>query len=160
MSATPTGVSTPQGPGCGDVSTDPETRRQSGSSERDDTGMATKDERGKAGERRAARYLRDLGCVVLDTNWRCGIGELDLVVADGAELVVVEVKTRRSEDFGHPFEAVDVRKRMRLWRLAQAWRRAHPEHAVGSRLRLDAIGLTGADPETAAIEHLRDLEVR
>ncbi len=65
-------------------------------------------------------------------NWRCPAGELDLVVANERDLVVVEVKTRRSEAFGHPFEAIDRRKRARLWRLTAAWMAAHPGDAAGA----------------------------
>lgn len=119
--------------------------------------MAQKDVRGRAGEERAARHLEAQGYTVLDRNWRCGAGELDIVATRGGQLVVVEVKTRRSEWFGHPFEAVDKRKRDRLWRLACAWIVAHPDAARRRRLRIDVIGITGEDPATAVLEHLEDL---
>lgn len=119
--------------------------------------MADKDVLGRAGEERAARYLESCGYRVLDRNWRTREGELDLVVAQRDALVAVEVKTRRSEGFGHPFEAIDERKRRRLWRLAMAWIAAHPEHAQGRRLRIDAIGLIGPDAGSAALEHLTDI---
>ena len=83
--------------------------------------MAHKDVLGRAGEDRAARYLESRGYVVLDRNWRIREGEIDLVVARRGELVVVEVKTRRGEGYGHPFEAIDRRKQARVWRLAMAW---------------------------------------
>lgn len=119
--------------------------------------MADKDVRGRAGEDRAARYLVAEGFTVLDRNWRCPAGELDIVVARGGDLVVVEVKTRRTDWFGHPFEAVDARKLKRLWRLAGAWVLAHPDRARGRRVRVDVVGVTGEDPATAVIEHLVDL---
>ncbi|TDN92702.1 YraN family protein [Microbacterium sp. BK668] len=117
--------------------------------------MAQKDILGRAGEDRAARHLEALGYEVLSRNWRAPGGELDLVVASAAEIVVVEVKTRRSEAFGHPFEAVDGVKKARLWRLAMAWIAAHRDLVQGRRLRIDAVGLIGPDPATAALEHLR-----
>jgi putative endonuclease len=120
----------------------------------DDAGMADKDVLGRAGEERAARYYESLGFAVLARNWRAPGGELDLVVVSARELVVVEVKTRRSEAFGHPFEAVGEVKKARLWRLAMAWIAAHPASAQGRRLRIDAIGLIGPDPATASLEHL------
>jgi putative endonuclease len=122
----------------------------------DAVGMAAKDDLGRAGEERAAQHLRAQGYELLDRNWRCAQGEIDIVAVRGAELVVVEVKTRRSESFGHPLEAIDERKGARLWRLAVAWLAAHPEHARGRRLRVDAIALTGANPVTARLEHLTD----
>jgi len=119
--------------------------------------MAEKDVRGRAGEERASQHLVAHGYRVLDRNWRCAAGEIDIVAARGGELVVVEVKTRRTEWFGHPFEAVDARKRDRLWRLSCAWIVAHPSVAGRRRLRIDVIGITGDDPATAVLEHLEDL---
>ncbi|MDT0157064.1 YraN family protein [Microbacterium sp. ARD32] len=119
--------------------------------------MAAKDELGRAGETRAARHLRSRGYVILDRNWRCDQGEIDIVALSDDRLCVVEVKTRRSDRFGHPFEAIDERKRRRLWRLAFAWAAAHPDTARRREIRLEAIGLTGADAESARLEHLVDL---
>lgn len=128
-------------------------------SARDDAGMADKDVLGRAGEDRAARYFEEHGFRILARNWRCADGELDLVVADPVAVVVVEVKTRRGDDFGHPFEAIDARKRARLWRLTVAWASANRDVVQGRRVRIDAIGLTGTDPRTALLEHLVDVEV-
>lgn len=125
-----------------------------------DGGMAKKDELGRAGEDRAVRYLTDAGYDILDVRWRCRIGELDIVASEGAYVVAVEVKTRRSERFGHPFEAITEEKRARLWRLATAWCAAYPEHSRGMRLRLDAVAITGAPVESARVEHLRGLDLR
>jgi len=119
--------------------------------------MADKDDRGRAGEERAARHLQEHGYTLIARNWRCPSGELDIVATRGGDLVVVEVKTRRTDWFGHPFEAIHARKRERLWRLSCAWVVAHPELARGHRLRLDVIGITGEDPATAVLEHLEDI---
>jgi len=119
--------------------------------------MADKDMRGRSGEQRAAEHLTAQGYAVLDRNWRCPQGELDIVAARGRTLVIVEVKTRRSDWFGHPFAAIDKRKRDRLWRLAGAWAVAHPDLARGRTVRVDVIGITGEDPATAVLEHLEDL---
>lgn len=119
--------------------------------------MAAKDELGRAGEERAAQYLTRRGYTVLDRNWRCTQGEVDIVAVHGAHLAVIEVKTRRTAAYGHPFEAIDERKRRRLWGLAQAWRAAHPDLACGLEVRLEAIGIVGADPAVGALEHLEDI---
>lgn len=119
--------------------------------------MAAKDELGRAGEERAAQHLIRHGYTVLDWNWRCTQGEIDIVASHGAHLAVVEVKTRRSAAYGHPFEAIDDRKRRRLWGLAFAWRAQHPELARGLDLRIEAIGIIGADPSIGALEHLVDI---
>ncbi|WP_156759522.1 YraN family protein [Microbacterium karelineae] len=112
---------------------------------------------GRAGEQRAARHLADAGYDVVDRNWRCSDGELDLVAVRRDVLVIVEVKTRTSRRYGHPLEALDARKTDRLWRLAFMWARAHPDLGRGRRVRVDAIAVTGPDPETAEVEHLRGL---
>lgn len=121
--------------------------------------MADKDELGRSGEERAAQYLAESGFAVVARNWRCAAGEIDLVVTDAEYVVVVEVKTRRSDAFGHPFEAIDARKRARLWRLACAWVAAHRHLVQGRKLRIDAVAVTGGDPATAQLEHIVDVEV-
>ncbi|MGO4487046.1 YraN family protein [Microbacterium sp. 2RAF4] len=119
--------------------------------------MAAKDELGRAGEDRAAQHLRSSGYTVLARNWRCTQGEIDIVAVCGDHLAVVEVKTRRTDSFGHPFEAIDARKRRRLWQLAQAWIAEHPGIARGREVRIEAIGIIGADPITGVLEHLVDI---
>jgi len=119
--------------------------------------MAAKDDLGRAGEQRAVSHLVGLGYDVVDRNWRCAQGEIDIVAVHGDDLAIVEVKTRRSTAFGHPFEAIDERKRRRLWRLAHAWIESHADQARGLTVRIDGIGIIGADPASAALEHLRDL---
>ena len=74
-----------------------------------------------------ARWYVDAGYQVLDRNWRCRDGELDVVVTRGSLLVFCEVKTRRSTAFGSPAEAVTVTKQRRLRTLALRWLDAHPD---------------------------------
>jgi putative endonuclease len=108
---------------------------------------------GEYGERLAERYLRDRGLAVVDRNWRCARGEIDLVVRDGDCLVFCEVKTRRTERFGSPVEAVDRRKAARLRRLASAWLQAHEEHP--GRIRIDVIGIVRPLAGPAQVRHLQ-----
>jgi putative endonuclease len=119
--------------------------------------MAAKDDLGRAGEERAAQHLTNSGYTVLDRNWRCSQGEIDIVAAVGDQLAMIEVKTRRTAAFGHPFEAVDRRKLRRLWQLAQAWVAVHPDAARGKIVRLEVIGIIGADPFRGSLEHLVDI---
>ena len=73
---------------------------------------------GVFGENRAALHYRAHGYEVLERNWRCGAGEIDLICAKGSLLVVCEVKARTGSARGHPFEAVTAPKQRRLRRLA------------------------------------------
>src|SRR3954447_16011651 len=89
---------------------------------------------GAYGERLAAHHLVAEGLVVLDRNWRCDLGEIDLVLRDGQVLVVCEVKTRTSDVCGTPHEAVGPAKLDRLQRLALAWAEAHGVHPAETRI--------------------------
>ena len=82
---------------------------------------------GDAGERAVARWYVDAGYRVVDRNWRCREGELDVVVARDSLLVFCEVKTRRSTAFGIPAEAVTITKQRRVRALAVRWLDAHPD---------------------------------
>lgn len=108
---------------------------------------------GAWGEELAARHLVEDEMVILDRNWRCEVGELDLVARDGNTLVVCEVKTRRGEAFGPPAEAVTWRKAARLRRLALRWLDEHPVSPL--EVRIDVIGVVAAPGSGPQIEHLR-----
>jgi putative endonuclease len=115
--------------------------------------MKAKDALGQFGERVAADYLEDKGIRVIDSNWRCPAGEIDLVALDGAELVIVEVKTRRSRRYGDPLEAVTAAKLQRLRTLAVLWAREH-RHVMGA-LRVDAVGIIMDGRSAPHIDHLK-----
>ena len=76
---------------------------------------------GRSGEDLAALYLEQQGYTILERNYRLRIGEVDIIARDGEYLVFIEVKTRRSNRFGSPFEAVDVRKQKKIFQLAAAY---------------------------------------
>src|SRR5689334_23085538 len=82
---------------------------------------------GAYGERVAVRALEAAGMRVLDRNWRCRRGELDIVALDGRTIVFCEVKTRRTASFGAPAEAVGPAKVRRLRALAAAWLAENPQ---------------------------------
>ena len=114
--------------------------------------MAAKDLLGRHGEDLAAAFLADAGYGIVDRNWRCRQGEIDIIAVDGDETVFVEVKTRSSVAFGHPFEAITLQKLARLRRLAAAWCAANPgEH---NRIRIDAISVIARSDSPAQIDHL------
>ncbi|MGY1729118.1 YraN family protein [Geodermatophilus sp. SYSU D01062] len=115
--------------------------------------MSTRTELGSRGETIAAAYLTDAGLTVLDRNWRCRDGELDIVAREGTAIVFCEVKTRRATGFGHPVEAVTAAKQRRLRTLAQRWLAAHDEHAPD--LRFDVVGVLVRPAAPALVTHLR-----
>ncbi len=118
--------------------------------------MARKDDLGRAGEDRAASYLTAQGYRIVERNWRCAQGEIDIIATRDGVVTFIEVKTRTSTAFGHPFDAIDARKRDRMWRLAYAWAGVNP--GAGARpLRLGVIGIIGAEPARGTVEHLEDL---
>lgn len=98
---------------------------------------------GDAGEELVARWYEDGGYRVLDRNWRCREGELDVIVARGQVLVFCEVKTRRSTAFGTPAEAVTVSKQRRIRGLAMRWLDEHPA-ARARTLRFDVASVLAA----------------
>lgn len=110
---------------------------------------------GAYGERLAARYLLESGVQILDRNWRCDQGEIDIVALDDGCLVIVEVKTRRTLAFGSPVEAVTGVKASRLRRLAGCWL-IHHRSLVDSvtDVRIDVIGVLRPLRGPAQIEHL------
>ena len=113
--------------------------------------MARKDEVGRAGERYARGWLERRHWRILDHNWRCSHGEVDIVATRGGELVFFEVKTRTSTRFGYPVDAISATKLARMRRVAGAWLDAHPSQR--GRIRLDLIGIL-ADSGPPVIEHL------
>ncbi len=76
---------------------------------------------GRHGEDRTAEWYSSRGYVVLARNWSCSDGELDLIVSSGREIVFCEVKTRSSERFGSPLEAVNRTKQVKIRSLAMRW---------------------------------------
>jgi putative endonuclease len=110
---------------------------------------------GAYGESVAARHLVEQGLVLLDRNWRCEAGEIDLVLRDGAVLVVCEVKTRSSVDFGTPHEAVDDAKLDRLRRLAVCWQ--EERGLAVPDVRIDLVAVLRPRRGPATVEHVRGL---
>jgi len=115
--------------------------------------MADKDDLGRLGEQLAAEYLQQAGIRILDRNWRCAEGELDIVAAERRVLIACEVKTRSGLGFGSPLEAVSRRKQARLRRLAISWIRAHG--VLFDEVRIDVIGLVRDRAGHFTIEHVR-----
>lgn len=119
------------------------------------SGVRAKDALGRLGEDVAARHLESEGFVVLERNWRCAEGELDILARDGDTLVVCEVKTRSSTRYGSPFEAITERKLHRLERLGLRWMRERGVRPKG--MRVDIVSVLMPSDGRRVIEHVRGL---
>ena len=98
--------------------------------------MGYKQRIGQIGEELVADYVREMGMEILDRNWRIKEGEIDLIAREATgNFVFIEVKARSSLHFGHPLEAINSSKALRLQRLALAWLVMHG--AWGSAYRID-----------------------
>lgn len=128
------------------------TRSGTGSRTHRPTGDKVRAAVGAFGEDVAARHLVAQGMAILDRNWRCDQGEIDLVARDGAVLVIVEVKTRRGAGYGSPAEAVTWRKAARLRRLAARWLAEHP--VSPAEVRIDVVAVLVARSGGPQVEHL------
>ena len=98
---------------------------------------------GRRGEDRALKWYLDRGYELIERNWRCRAGEIDLIVSTCDAVVFVEVKTRTSARHGTPFEAVGPAKQRRLRQLAAIWLSANPCRGRRS-VRFDVAAVVGA----------------
>jgi putative endonuclease len=115
---------------------------------------------GRRGEDLAAEYLVGLGYRIVDRNWRCRSGEIDLIAGEQRDgrstLVFCEVKTRAGLGFGDPLESITYQKGRRLRRLAGQWLVEAGVHA--DDVRIDAIGVVVRPGEEPSIRHVRGID--
>jgi putative endonuclease len=98
-----------------------------------------KKEEGELGEKIAAEYLKKQGFKIIDRNFRIRGGEIDIIALDGETLVFIEVKTRRSSEFGTPLEAITPWKLRALIKTAQFYKIKHP--SLPESMRIDAVAV-------------------
>ena len=115
--------------------------------------MARKDIVGRTGEQIAVDHLTAAGYRIIDRNWRCSVGEVDVIAERGGTTVFVEVKTRSGRGYGHPLEAITAIKLARLRRLAAAW---CADNGPVGRIRIDAIAVITAPGQTL-VEHVEQV---
>lgn len=118
--------------------------------------MAAHNELGQWGEEVAANYLESKGYRILERNWKLGHRDLDIIARTANEVVFVEVKTRRTREFGNPFEAVDYRKRRNLLAAINQYVRYRQ---IDMPLRLDIISIIAEDMSHPEIEHIEDVQM-
>ncbi len=116
------------------------------------TEQSTK-ERGRDGEDIALNYLRKQGYRIIERNYRCRYGEIDLIAKDGKTLVFVEVKSRRSTAFGAPEEAVGAAKQKKISNVALWYLQEKNISNHSARFDVVSILSTGQDQ---VIELIRD----
>jgi len=112
---------------------------------------------GKEGERIAEAYLKKKGYRIVERNYRCALGELDLIVLDRRVLVFVEVKTRTGDGFGTPLEAVEFRKQHKMIQAAQYLITQKGLQQRDSRFDVVGISWPGREPMVEHIENAFEL---
>jgi putative endonuclease len=120
--------------------------------------VRVKDVVGRFGEQLAVDVLTDSGLTILERNWRCADGEIDIIAWDGPVLAVIEVKTRSSTAFGDPAEAVNPAKAARLRRLASQWLAQH--RRIGTvdpwpEVRFDVVAVVRVAPGGPTVRHIK-----
>ncbi|MBF0318913.1 MAG: YraN family protein [Nitrospirae bacterium] len=108
---------------------------------------------GKYGEWLAARYLKKGGYSILKRNYKNPIGEIDIIAMDAETIVFVEVKTRTSDEFGEPVEAIDYKKRKKIINTARLYLRKHGSTPAA---RFDLVGIS-LGKSGREIIHLKDI---
>jgi putative endonuclease len=112
---------------------------------------------GKLGEDFARKRLKKLGYRILETNYRCPLGEIDLIARDGEFLVFVEIKTRTSQSLGQAKEAVHKRKQVQLSKVALAYMKSCDLWGAKARFDVVAIGVSDGRKEIEIIQNAFEL---
>jgi len=108
---------------------------------------------GKLGEDIAADHLSGVGYKILERNFRCPLGEIDIVARDHDTLVFVEVRSRRTDNYGSPLESVGLAKQKKISTVAAYYLNRHGSQQIKARFDVVAVKLPPSRPE---VEHIRD----
>jgi putative endonuclease len=111
---------------------------------------------GKEGEKIAAAFLRKNGYRICETNFRCVLGEIDIIAREKSELVFIEVKTRRSEEMGYPEQAVGIKKQKKMCQLALWYLQKKNITDAGARFDVVAITMLPSGNEIKLIKSAFD----
>lgn len=112
-----------------------------------------KKEIGQKGEDLAANYLKELGYQILERNYRCKLGEVDIIARENDTLVFIEVRTRSSLDFGLPQESINRRKRHQISKVALEYMIRKKLKNIPARFDVVAISLK---PGKEKVDHIKD----
>ncbi|MEI7639139.1 MAG: YraN family protein [Syntrophus sp. (in: bacteria)] len=112
---------------------------------------------GKMGEEIAAEHLVGVGYEILERNFRCPLGEMDIVARDHETMVFVEVRSRRTDNYGSPLESVGFTKQKKISRVAEYYLNRHGLQQVKARFDVVAVKLSPSRPEVELIRDAFDL---
>ena len=107
-----------------------------------------KKQRGRRGEDLACEFLKQNGYRVIERNFRCRMGEIDIIAVDDQHICFTEVKARTRTDYGMPRDAVDRRKQLKLLRCAQLYLKMHPSIAQRFSPRMDIVEILYGEEQT------------
>lgn len=110
--------------------------------------------KGKAGEAIAAEHLVKNRFRIIERNYRCFLGEIDIIAEEGRTIVFVEVKSKTADTYGRPEEAVDARKQVKLSRVALSWLR--DKASLERPARFDVISVSFGPQNAVEIIHYRN----
>lgn len=108
---------------------------------------------GADGERAAEKFLRRQRYTIVERNYRCASGEVDLIALDSSTIVFVEVKTRTQPGFGSPLEAVDARKQRQIQRAAQHYLTKNRLHDRNARFDVVGVWWEGGEPRCELVKN-------
>ena len=114
---------------------------------------AEKKEIGQRGEEMAVSFLKGLNYQILERNYRCKLGEVDIIARDNDTLVFIEVRTRSSLDFGLPQESINRRKRHQISKVALEFMLRKKMKNIPARFVVFAITL---EPGKEKVDHIKD----
>jgi putative endonuclease len=112
---------------------------------------------GKAGEELAVRYLKKKGYKVLERNYTCSVGEIDIIAKDKKTIVFVEVKTRRSMSYGSARLAITPRKQRKISMTALCYLKSNRQMDQNARFDVVTVQSTGGTQEIDLIQNAFDL---
>jgi putative endonuclease len=112
---------------------------------------------GRTGEELAAAHLKGIKYKIIERNYRCPLGEMDIIAREKGNLVFVEVKTRATKDFGGPAAAVNERKQRQLSRVALMYLNQKRLKDIAARFDVVAVDLSGSKPRIEVIQNAFEL---
>lgn len=109
---------------------------------------------GRAGEDRAVGYFKELGYIIVERNFRCKLGEIDIVARDGPVLVFIEVRTRRGDGYGSALESIVYKKQLKVRQVAKYYLQS--TGLFSGPVRFDVLALTAGPGGIVKIEHVKN----